>query len=172
VISAASHGRGLGWSAARCVDEHRCDEVYLVWLCDRHIRAARCCGPPCVLHNLHSGRASSLARPRSALPPRLSPRCTLETPGRRTSRTARHHLVSPLVAARRQLGAQAPGRRQATDAERQPLARLTVSQRGNASAATLLHQLGLGCCHGPSAPGVVYPVRFGERDDARPGPIS
>lgn len=100
-MSAAFHGCSLGWPAASCADGHLCDEVYLVWLCDRCIRAACCCGPPWVSHNLHSGRASSLAQPRSALPPRLSRHCTLETPSRRTSRTARHHLVSPLVAVRR-----------------------------------------------------------------------
>jgi hypothetical protein len=100
-MSAAFHGCSLGWPAASCADGHLCDEVYLVWLCDRCIRAACCCGPPWVSHNLHRGRASSLAQPRSALPPRLSRRCTLETPSRRTSRTARHHLVSPLVAVRR-----------------------------------------------------------------------
>jgi hypothetical protein len=100
-MSAAFHGCSLGWPAASCADGHLCDEVYLVWLRDRRIRAACCCGPPWFSHNLHGGRASSLAQPRSALPPRLSRRCTLETPSRRTSRTARHHLVSPLVAVRR-----------------------------------------------------------------------
>ena len=94
-----------------------------MWLCDRRIRAACCCGPPWVSHNLHSGRASSLARPRSALPPRLSPRCTLETPSRRTSRTARHHLISPLVAVRRTrlyVSPKAP-RRPTLGASREPL---------------------------------------------------